>query len=70
VKEFPPPKNIKELQQFLGLAGYYRRFIKNFAHIANPLNTLLRKNIKFIWNNDQKMAFETLKQKLMALYYI
>jgi hypothetical protein len=54
VKEFPPPKNIQELQRFLGLAGYYRRFIKNFAHIANPLNMLLRKNIKFIWNNDQK----------------
>ena len=50
IKNCAIPKNIKQLQQFLGLAGYYRRFIKNFSHIANPLNSLLRKGNKFIWN--------------------
>ena len=45
VKLFPQPKNMKNVRQFLGLSGYYHRFIKNFAQIAKPLTRLLQKNI-------------------------
>lgn len=57
----PIPKNIKQLQSFLGLANYYRKFIQNFSNITAPLNKLLRKNIKFNWTNSCTEAFESLK---------
>ena len=60
VKNYPVPKNPKEIKQFLGLCGYYRKFIQNFARIAKPLNQLLRKDKGFQWTNDQQVAFETL----------
>ena len=47
VKDFPVPKNLTQLRGFLGLASYYRRFIKDFSKIANPLNKLLRKSVPF-----------------------
>ena len=47
VKEFPVPKNVKDLRSFLGLASYYRRFMQNFSRIAEPLYTLLRKGVEF-----------------------
>jgi transposase InsO family protein len=58
------PKRSKDVQTFLGLAGYYRKFIENFSKIAKPLTKLLRKGEKFIWTAEQQMAFETLKEKL------
>jgi hypothetical protein len=64
VQMFPIPKNIKELQSFLGLASYYRRFIKDFAEIAAPLHALLHKNIKFQWNDEADQAFNQLKECL------
>jgi transposase InsO family protein len=61
VKNFPVPSNTKQLKAFLGLAGYYRRFVPNFSKIAKPLHKLTCKNTPYIWGNDQKEAFETLK---------
>ena len=46
-RDFPAPKNLKELRTFMGLANYYRRFVKGFAHIASPLNALTEKGVKF-----------------------
>ena len=64
VKLFPQPKNMKNVRQFLGLAGYYRRFIKNFAQIAKPLTRLLQKNVTFEWEDKANEAFEALKEAL------
>ena len=61
VTKFPIPKNVKDLKSFLGLAGYYRKFIKKFAKIARPLNYLFKDNIEFKWGQEQNEAFETLK---------
>ena len=65
VKEFRTPKNVKQLQQFLGLAGYYRRFIKGFAGIASPLFENLKKDVKFNWNQNCEEAFNQIKECLM-----
>jgi len=62
ITEWPIPKNITELQSFLGLCNFYRRFIKNFANIMEPLRKLLKKNSKFIWDNKADEAFNLLKQ--------
>src|SRR4051794_11908294 len=56
VKNFPCPQNLTQLRGFLGLASYYRRFIKDFSKIANPLNKLLKKNTPYIWTNEQQKA--------------
>ena len=64
VKEWPEPKSVKEVQSFLGLCNYYRRFIKNFSLIASPLFQLIRKNSKFFWSQEKSQAFTTLKEKL------
>ncbi|GJZ96709.1 putative reverse transcriptase domain-containing protein, partial [Tanacetum coccineum] len=53
-----------EIRQFLGLVGYYRRFIKDFSKIAKSLTELTQKNKKYIWGEDQELAFQLLKQKL------
>jgi len=55
------PRNVKEVQKFLGLANYYRRFIKNFARIAALLHMLVRKEQKWKWEKEQKEVFERLK---------
>ena len=47
ILSWPEPKNIKDVRKFLGLANYYRRFIKNFAQVARPMNVLTRKDIKW-----------------------
>lgn len=66
VKEFPAPKDPKMIKSFLGLIGYFRRFIDNFALTALPLTRLLRKNEPFNWTSEQQNAFETLKEKLLS----
>jgi len=66
VKEFPIPSTTKKLKEFLGLAGYYRRFIPNFGKIAKPLTNLLKNNTPFIWNADTDEAFNTLKRVLTS----
>ena len=64
VKDFPTPRNVKNIRQFLGFAGYYRRFIKDFAKIAKPLSKLLQKNTTFEWTDRAQESFETLKNLL------
>jgi hypothetical protein len=64
VRDFPVPRNLKELRGFVGLASYYRRFIPNFAQIAKALTKLTRKNVEFIWEDEQELAFQTLKNHL------
>jgi len=61
VLNWPAPRNVKEMQKFLGLANYYRRFIKNFARIAAPLHMLVRKEQKWKWEKKQEEVFEELK---------
>ncbi|GKA75598.1 putative reverse transcriptase domain-containing protein [Tanacetum coccineum] len=64
VKNWTSPTTPTEIRQFLGLAGYYRRFIKDFSKIAKSLTELTQKNKKYIWGEDQETAFQLLKQKL------
>jgi transposase InsO family protein len=64
VKSFPTPRNLKNIRQFLGLAGYYRRFISDFSRIASPLSNLLKKDREFRWNADAQKAFDTLRDLL------
>ena len=64
VKKFPIPKTQKNVKEFLGLAGYYRKFIKDFAKIAKPLSDLTSKNSKFSWNSQHQLAFEELRDCL------
>ena len=65
IRELREPKNIKQVQQFLGLCGYYRRFIMSYAEIVAPLFALLRKETIWHWGADQQVAFDTLKRKLV-----
>jgi len=58
---------VKDVQSFIGLAGYYRKFIKNFSKIAKPLTILMKKDNKFIWGTEQRNAFDTLKEKLTSV---
>ncbi|KAJ9542011.1 hypothetical protein OSB04_028517 [Centaurea solstitialis] len=64
IKKWEAPKTPIEIRQFLGLAGYYRRFIANFSKIAQPLTTSTQKDKKFIWGEKQEEAFQLLKHKL------
>ena len=67
VSQYPVPTNIKELKQFLGLTNYYRKFIHNYAYIAEPLNKLLRGHKKqFAWSVPCQQAFDNLKSKLIT----
>jgi len=61
VLNWPVPRNVKEVQKFLGLANYYRRFIKDFTKIVAPLHVLVRKEQKWKWEKEQKKVFEKLK---------
>ena len=64
VKEFPVPRNVKKVRLFLGLWNYYRKFVRDFAKIAAPLNQLSRKRTPFVWDENCQIAFDTLKQAL------
>ena len=80
IENWPEPETVKDVRSFLGFTGYYRRFIKNYAKIARPLNDLLvghstakkdkaskksrAKKTPFVWTEAQQTAFETLKEKL------
>ena len=61
-----PPKTPKEVKQFLGLIGYYRKFVPRFSAIARPLNALTRKDIEFRWTQQCQDSFEFLKTSLMT----
>nr|GFB60368.1 putative reverse transcriptase domain-containing protein [Tanacetum cinerariifolium] len=64
VKNWKPPKTPTDIRSFLGLAGYYRRFIASFLNIVKPLTLLTQKNKKFEWGDEQENAFQTLKDML------
>ncbi len=66
VKEFPRPKSVHEVRQFLGLTSYYRRFVKSFARTAQPLHALTRKGALFEWSENCETAFCFLKQLLLS----
>ena len=65
-QEWPTPKDVKELRQFLGLASYYRRFIKSFALKASPLYRLTEKGRRWEWTKECGESFATLKQTLVS----
>ncbi|GJW84849.1 putative reverse transcriptase domain-containing protein [Tanacetum coccineum] len=65
IKDWASPKSPTEIRQFLGLAGYYRRFIEGFSKIAKPMTKLTQKKVKFEWGDKQEAAFQLLKQKLL-----
>ena len=58
--------NVSEVRSFLGLAGYYRRFVEGFSRIAAPMTQLTRKNAKFVWTKECEKSFQELKQKLVT----
>lgn len=60
------PINVKELRSFLGLAGYYRKFVRHFAVLAKPLHQLLKKGVLFIWTSEHEIAFSSLKTALSS----
>ncbi|XP_057691272.1 uncharacterized protein LOC130915330 [Corythoichthys intestinalis] len=64
VQQWNPPNNVKELQVFLGLCNYYRKFVPNFAELASPLHNLLKKETVFLWTDKHQFAFTLLKQRL------
>jgi hypothetical protein len=66
VKERLPPRNVKQVQQFLGICNYYRRFVKYFSKIASPIFALLGKDVRFEWTKECQEAFEKLKTALTS----
>jgi len=61
VLNWPVPKTVKDVRKFLGLANYYRQFVKDFAKLARPLNNLTRKDEKWRWGEEQQKALKQLK---------
>jgi hypothetical protein len=66
IREWLAPKNVKEVRYFMGLAGYYRRFVRGFLKIAHPITSLQRKGMKFQWTSDCERSFQHLKQLLTS----
>nr|GFB43573.1 putative reverse transcriptase domain-containing protein [Tanacetum cinerariifolium] len=66
IKDWESPKSPTKIRQFLGLDGYYRRFIEGFSKISKPMTKLTQKKIKFEWGDKQEAAFQLLKQKLCS----
>jgi hypothetical protein len=66
IQDWATPKSAFDIQVFLGLANFYRRFVKNYSKIATPLTALLKKNAKFVWSRAAQLAFDELKARLMS----
>lgn len=64
VRNYPRPRTLRQLRRFLGMASWYRKFIKDFASIADPLTKLTRKDVKFAWKEEHESAFEVIKKIL------
>ena len=65
IVSWKPPRNVTEVRSFLGLAGYYRRFVKGFFVIAFTLTKLLRKGVKFEWDDKCQSSFDQLRKILV-----
>ena len=63
--EWKPPRNVTEVRSFMGLTGYYRKFVKGFSMTAGPMTRLLQKNARFEWSEKCQNSFETLKAFLI-----
>jgi hypothetical protein len=66
VMDWKPPKSVHQIRSFLGLAGYYRRFVPDFSRITKPMTELLKKGIKLVWDEKCENALQTLKQHLTS----
>ncbi|GFT63530.1 retrovirus-related Pol polyprotein from transposon 17.6 [Trichonephila clavipes] len=66
VRNFPTPKNIHDIRSFLGLCSYFRRFIKGFCYLAEPLQSLLKSGVEFHWGPEEVEAFHSLKKALTS----
>jgi hypothetical protein len=66
ITDWPIPTSIRELCSFLGFGNYYKDFVANYSHIAQPLHELTRKSIRWHWDKDQCIAFNTLKERFMS----
>ncbi|GFX71228.1 hypothetical protein TNCV_3409981 [Trichonephila clavipes] len=66
VRNFPTPKNIHDIRRFLGLCSYFRRFIKGFCYLAEPLQSLLKSGVEFHWGPEEVEAFNSLKKALTS----
>ncbi|GFX24927.1 retrovirus-related Pol polyprotein from transposon 412 [Trichonephila clavipes] len=62
----PVPRNVHEVKSFLGLVNFYGKFCENLATIANPLNNLTKKNVRFLWSKDCQVAFEQIKKEICS----
>jgi len=67
IRDWPTPHCLRDVRAFFGLASYYRRFVKDFATIAEPLSRLTRKGIVFHWTDETQLAFDRLKQALQEV---
>ncbi|XP_040938863.1 uncharacterized mitochondrial protein AtMg00860-like [Gossypium hirsutum] len=67
IVQWKASRNVSEVRSFLGLAGYYRRFINGFSKIALPMAKLLHKNFQFVWDDQCQESFEKLKQMLTEM---
>jgi hypothetical protein len=64
IQEWPTLTTVTQIRSFLGLAGFYRRFVRDFSSIAVPLHELTKRDVQFAWSDSQEVAFRTLKDKL------
>jgi hypothetical protein len=66
IQSWPSPKSAKDIRSFLGLAGYYRKFVANFGILSRPLTNLLKKGQVFVWHSEHEQAFLALKEALIS----
>lgn len=65
VLKYPPPKTVEELRRFQGMAGYYRRFVMGYAHVAEPLTSLTKKSVAYEWSRACQSALDEIKNALI-----
>lgn len=66
IRGYPRPRNLKQVQRWVGMVSYYAKFIENFAEICRPLNSLKKKGVRFRWGKEQSESFEKLKEALSS----
>jgi hypothetical protein len=66
VVKWERPTNVHEIRSFLGLAGYYRRFVKGFSTLSGPLMVLTKKNVRYVWSDECEASFQELKRRLVT----